>query len=1080
MRKILLSLLAVSVCASSVWAQNIATVAGGGPNDVPAGSANVFPVGLTTRNGDLYIANGTLNRVYRINSLDVLTVIAGNGIADSSGDGGAATSAGVYDPRGIAVDAAGNLYIGESLGKVRRVDAASGAISTFAGSNSSGFGGDNGAATNALLRNASGLALDSLGNLYIADTANHRIRRVDAATGFITTFAGNGTATFAGDGLVATSASIRSPLKVMVDGSDNLYIADTANNRIRRVDAVTKIITTVAGNGTPGFTGDGGLATAATLRSPSDMTLDSAGNLYIADTTNNRVRRVEATTGIISTFVSGLSAPGSITFTGNMLIVGNTNAFKVKRMDLVVSCCTDIGNGFFAFSGENVAGFDAGLRFPNNLAFDAAGNLYVADSTNNRVRRIAQGTGIITTVAGNSVAGSTGDGALATLASLNNPMAVAVDVAGNLYIADQGNARIRRVDATTQNITTFAGTGVIGSTGDGALATLARLSPVTGVAVDGQGNVFVADRGNHRIRRIDGATGIITTFAGNGTTGFLGDNGPATAARLASPGDVAVDSNGNVFIADTSNFRIRRVDKTTNIITTVAGGGASAADGVLATTASIDASSVKVDAQGNLYIATNTRHKVRRVDVATQMISTLAGNGIFGFSGDGGPAVNATLANPTGVAVHTSGDLAVADSNNHRVRLVLRANTVPTITAGANASINEGTTFVQSGLFTDPDANSWTATVNYGDGFGPQALQLNANKSFELSHFYSDNGTYNVSVTVDDGVGGSATATVTVTVLNVAPVLNAYLNAATNEGSTFSGSGSFVDGGADTWVATVNYGDGSGVQPLTLNSNKSFNLSHVYSDNGTFQVTVSITDDDSGVGYTYIQVTVNNVAPVINSVTGPSGPVSMGSTVTVLANFTDAGSPDTHTCTFAWGDGQPSTTVVGNAGSCSSTHAFSAAGTFTVGVTVTDDDSGSASSSLSINVSVGSTGDFVTGGGWISSAGRGKANFGINAKYHKDATTPTGQTEFDFKAGDLNFHSKSYDWLAITGNSAQFQGSGTINGTGDFAFKVTAIDAGKGQPDKFRIVIWNKTTNAIVYDSGSQPLGGGSIVIHSK
>jgi streptogramin lyase len=1124
----------------------------------------------------------------------VLTVVAGNGISNADGDGGSAAAAGVLDPRSVAVDAAGNIWIGESVGHVRKVDAATGVITTVAGTNSSGYSGDGGLATNANLSNASGVALDSAGNLFIADTNNHRIRRVDAVTRIITTYAGNGTGTFGGDNGLATAASLNRPQKVSFDNAGNLLIADTNNHRIRRVAAGTGIITTVAGNGTGGFL-DGVVATAAMLKSPSDMTVDSAGNLWIADTSNNRIRRVDAVTGIITAYMAGLSAPASVAIAGDVLMIGNTNAFKVLRVKLTGGCCTDVGNGSLGFSGEGIAATAASLRLPNGVAFDGVGNLYVADSMNNRIRKIAAGTGMITTIAGGSSSGFSGDNGPASAALLNSPLAVAVDDAGNVFIADQNNFRIRRINAATGTITTVAGSGAIGFGGDGGLATATavRISQVTGIAVDRFGNLFLADRANQRIRKVDLATGIITTFAGIGSQGFTGDGSAATGARLSNPTDVAVDSLGNVFIADSGNSRIRRVDKNTQFISTVAGGGASTTEGVSATQASIDATAVKVDGQGNIYIAGSSRQRVQRVDALTQRISTLAGNGQFAFSGDDGPATSASLANPTGVAIDALGNVAIADNSNHRVRFVSRANNVPTISLGGNTTIDEGSLFTSIGSFADADANVWTGTVNYGDGSGTTTLALNSNKTFDLNHTYADNGNYTVSVAVDDGAGGRGTATVSVNVLNVTPKLNAGSNTSINEGGTFSQTGSFIDPGSDTWTGSVDYGDGSAVQSLALNVNKGFTLSHVYADNGTYPVTVWVGDDDSAVGQTTIQVAVNNlapvityigsngvsidendsitlhgtftdagardshnvtikwgdgsadtsinlaagefgfsashqyaddaptatafdvntitvtvtdkdlgsatgnssakvmnVAPVISGVTGPTTAVALGTAATVQVNYTDKGPLDTHSCVFSWSDGQPNTTVTGGSGSCSATHSYAMPGTYIAGISVIDDDTGSAKSELTIQVNVTPTTSSLTAGGWIlAPAGSfvndpslsGKANFGISVKYLKDSKVPTGQTEFDFKAGNLNLHSTNYDWLVITGNKAQYRGSATINGAGDYGFMVTAVDG----DDAFRMVIWDKRTNAVIFDNAvGQPnpqlIGGGSVNIQSK
>jgi streptogramin lyase len=335
-----------------------------------------------------------------------INTVAGNGSATFAGDGGAATSASLFFPFGVALDATGNLYIAdEGNHRVRKVAAVTGIITTVAGNGSATFAGDGGAATSASL-DPFAVALDESGNLYIADVGNHRIRKVAATTGIVTTVAGDGSATFAGDGGAATSASLNSPYGVALDASGNLYIADLNNYRIRKVDAASGIITTVAGNGIPTYAGDGGAATSASLNSPTGVALDASGNLYVADYYNQRIRKVDVASGIITTVA---------------------------------------GNGSPTFAGDGEAATSASLNGPLGVALDANGSLYIADIGNNRIRKVAATTRIVTTVAGNGRATFAGDGGAATSASLNGPFGVALDASGNLYIADLNNYRIRKV-----------------------------------------------------------------------------------------------------------------------------------------------------------------------------------------------------------------------------------------------------------------------------------------------------------------------------------------------------------------------------------------------------------------------------------------------------------------------------------------------------------------------------------------------------------------------------------------------------------------------------------------------------------
>jgi uncharacterized protein (TIGR03437 family) len=545
----------------------------------------------------------------------ILTLVAGNGTPGFSGDNGPATSAQLANPQGLAVDSAGNLYIADTNNQcIRKV--ANGVITTVAGNGTPGYTGDNNPATSAQLYGPTAVAVDSAGNLYIADTNNQCIRKV--ANGVITTVAGNGTRGSSGDNGPATSAQLNNPYGLAVDAAGNLYIADSSNNRIREVSG--GMIATVAGNGAAGFGGDNGPATSAHLAYPQDLAVDSAGNLYIADTNNNRIRKVS--NGVIATLA---------------------------------------GTATYGFSGDNGLATSAQLNNPYGVAVDPAGNLYVADTFNNRVRKVSNR--VITTVAGDGTVGFSGDNGPATSAQLADPWSVAVDSAGNLYIADYGNNRIRKVSNGV--IATVAGNGTRGSLGDNGPATSAQFYGPAGLAVDSLGNLYIADYGNNRIRKV--SNGVIATVAGGGAS--LGDNGPATSAQLALPYGIAVDSGGNLYVADWGNNRIRKVSN--GVITTVAGNGTRgfSGDNGLATAAQLaNPQGIAVDSAGNLYIADFGNASIRKV--SDGIITTVAGNGTPGFSGDNGPATSAQLYLPYGVAVDSAGNLYIGDSGNNRVRKV--------------------------------------------------------------------------------------------------------------------------------------------------------------------------------------------------------------------------------------------------------------------------------------------------------------------------------------------------------------------------------------------------------------------------
>ena len=618
--------------------------------------------------GNLYIADFNNHRIRKVNSAGVISTVAGTGTAGFSGDGGAATSAQLRNPQDVALDGAGNLYIVDTGDhRIRKVNSA-GVISTVAGSGAQGFSGDGAAATAAQLNQPRGVALDGTGNLYIADWANHRIRKVDVSSGNISTVAGTGTAGFSGDGGAATSAQLDNPYGVAVDGASNLYIADN-NNRIRKVNSSGNI-STVAGTGTAGFNGDGGAATSAQLDNPYVVALDGAGNLYIADGGNHRIRKVNSA-GVIST-VAGSGAQG---------FGGDGGAATAALLNFPIDVAPDaLGNLYIAEWVNNrirkvdsdgnistVAGREQ-LSNPQGVAPDGAGNLYIADTGNHRIHKV-DSAGVISTVAGSGTAGFSGDSSAATAAQLNTPADVAPDGAGNLYITDRGNERIRKVDSAGV-ISTVAGSGTAGFSGDGGAATAAQLNEPYGVALDGAGNLYIAEWNNNRIRKVNSA-GVISTVAGTGTAGFSGDGGAATAAQLSNPQDVALDAAGNLYIADVNNNRIRKVNSA-GVISTVAGTGTAgfSGDGGAATSAQLHwPRGVALDGAGNLYIADNNNHRIRKVD-SSGSISTVAGTGTAGYSGDGGAATSAQLSNPRGVALDGAGNLYIADTSNNRIRKV--------------------------------------------------------------------------------------------------------------------------------------------------------------------------------------------------------------------------------------------------------------------------------------------------------------------------------------------------------------------------------------------------------------------------
>jgi sugar lactone lactonase YvrE len=683
-------------CVPAALAQNISTIAGGGSEEgltatqvllrtpvdaVADGAGNIYVVEqgiLDTIEGQILLQP----RVRKIAADGKVTTFAGNGQIGNSGDGGKATEASFDVPAGLALDAAGNLYIADRrANRVRRVTS-DGIINTYAGGGSPPDAlGDGGKATDAAFNDPRGMVVDSAGNLIVADRLNHRVRRIDTS-GVITTIVGNGQAGFTGDGGKATEAQLNLPTYVALDSAGNLYITDRGNNRIRRVGTDGNI-STVAGNGEQALGGDGA-ALNTPLGTPGHIALDAAGNLYIPEQGTNRVRMVGADKNIVT--VAGkaqigpfagdggkavdaqLSTPITVLVDaqGNLLIVDSGN----NRLRLV-NAEKNISTYAGGVGRSGVPATELVLAFPRGGVRDAAGNTYIADKGHFRILKVDP-AGMATVIAGTGAPGYSGDGGPAAQASLGGHIDnLAFDTAGNLYFGDRDNFRVRRI-SPDGTISTVAGNGQGGFSGDGGKATDAQLAEggFWNVVLDAAGNLYVADGENHRVRMVD-KDGIITTVAGNGDTQYSGDGSQATEAGIPGPDGLFVDAAGNILIGDTTDSRIRKVD-TNKIISTIAGTGelGFSGDGANAVDAQISSpEALVVDAAGNIYFADGENNRIRRI-APDGTITTIAGTGEAGFAGDGAAAAQAQFNYPADLYRDAAGNLILADESNHRIRII--------------------------------------------------------------------------------------------------------------------------------------------------------------------------------------------------------------------------------------------------------------------------------------------------------------------------------------------------------------------------------------------------------------------------
>ncbi|MDE0102383.1 MAG: hypothetical protein OXN89_08380 [Bryobacterales bacterium] len=614
----------------------IETVAGGGSrrlatvDGIPATTARLKgPLGVAADpKGSIYIAEWSGYRVRRVSVDGIITTLAGTGDSGKGGDFELGTESRLGRPAGVAADSEGHVYVVDTTNnRVRRVGQ-DGRIETIAGTGKNGCGGDGGSAREALLSGPCGVAVDGVGNVYIADTHNHRIRKV-YRSGLISTIAGTGTAGYGGDGRQASRAIFNLPMGVAVDARGNVYVSDFRNHRLRKIDP-SGTVSTVAGTGEPGCGGDGGPAVEAKLHSPELIATDALGNVFLAERDNDRVRKV-STEGIITTVA---------------------------------------GSGRRGFQGDRGTAKRAFLCCPAGVAVDPDGNVYVADYRNDRVRVIDR-DGIIRTFAGGGEVFATGDGGPAEEACLEQPQGIAVDPSGTVYVAERYRHRIRKF-APGGQISTVAGTGEAAYWGDGGPAVAALLKSPEGLAADASGNVYVADSGNHRLRRID-RSGVIETIAGAGGLRTMWEGGPRSTSLIKA---IAGDAHDRLCMLTSDH--VWRLEGSQNVVCAAG----TAEDGHPEESGSVEepffeqASRLAADKAGNFYVAEEC--SVYRID-PSGAITTFAGTGERSGGWRRPKKIPHTRDIPTWVAADEAGNVYYFDARHMRIRKICSSGETATV-----------------------------------------------------------------------------------------------------------------------------------------------------------------------------------------------------------------------------------------------------------------------------------------------------------------------------------------------------------------------------------------------------------------
>ncbi len=597
--------------------------------------------------GDLIVSDYENHRIRKVDSVGKVTTLAGSGIAGEKD--GSALLAQFKFPDGMAYDDQGNLYIADSGNHIIRKIDLLGNVSRFAGTGTSGR--NNGSPSQAQFSQPSGIVFDSATKtFYIAERGNHTIRKIDLA-GTVSTLTGTGIAGNTDGG--PTVAQFNQPTGLVVVGS-SLYVVDSENHRIRHVTLSNGTTDTLVG--TVGKGASDGAVTSAQFNKPFDIV--AAGPLfYITDQGNHVFRILQGST--VTTHSTKIPAPQGIASNDKELYVASQSKNLIHHI-------SPSGGGDQPFAGSELHGYADGsalsARFNQPYAISNArnGDIHIADRGNHVIRRI-NASKIVSTIAGTPNQAGFNNGP-ATLAKFSTPSGLAFDVSDNLYIVDTDNHCIRKLDSTG-NVSTLAGTCGSMGFGDGA-AQQARFNRPHGIAIDSTGNIFVADRDNYRIRKID-PNGVVSTIAGDGKSGY--QDGPPDQARFYEPFGIAVDKNGVIFVADTRNHRIRKIDPQTGVTTYAGSGTPDHQDGAALQARFSRPHSLVLDPQGNLLVVDTDNHCIRKI-APTGQVSTMAGHPTLGFYD--GPPEDAHFHHPSGIAINAQGGLVIADTGNHILRLL--------------------------------------------------------------------------------------------------------------------------------------------------------------------------------------------------------------------------------------------------------------------------------------------------------------------------------------------------------------------------------------------------------------------------